>query len=96
MKYFLIFLTIGIILCGCNKSEKNDELVQRGLSFVEKKDYAKAMDLFQQSCQKNNVWGCFNLGVMYESGQGVVRDINTASIYWKKLVKIIMLKHAII
>ncbi len=48
------------------------------------KNLTKAAYFFSKACDLNNSWGCDNLGMSYEYGQGVEEDeIKAAQLYSK-------------
>jgi len=36
-----------------------------------KRDYFKAVELYQRACDSGETRGCYNLGLMYTNGEGV-------------------------
>ena len=47
-------------------------------------NYPKAMAWFQTAVEQNNPIACYNLGVLYENGQGREADPQTAAEWYKK------------
>ncbi|MBK9575043.1 MAG: sel1 repeat family protein [Rhodoferax sp.] len=64
-----------------------------GLSAYDKKDYATAMREFKSLALQNNAKAQYNLGNMYEHGQGVERDMKEA-VKWYRLAAGQGLAHA--
>ncbi|GAA9164791.1 hypothetical protein HpHA187_01880 [Helicobacter pylori] len=52
-----------------------EELVLLGIKSYEKQDFSKARKYFEKACGLNNGGGCSNLGVLYQNGQGVEKDL---------------------
>ena len=47
-------------------------------------DINKAISFYEKACELDNPYGCFNLGDMYENGNGVAKDINKANSLYEK------------
>lgn len=47
-------------------------------------DYLKARQWFEKSASKGNAWAQYNLGAMYDSGDGVPKDYVTARKWYEK------------
>ena len=55
-----------------------------GLVYQRQKNYKKARELFQRSCNENNQYGCFNFAQLYEYGYGVnTNNDKTSELYIK-------------
>jgi hypothetical protein len=52
--------------------------------YIDAKDYAKALPLLQKGADAGDTYGMFNLGVLYENGQGVAQDYGTARKWYQK------------
>lgn len=61
---------------------------QKGMNLYNKKDYASAVKSFKKACDSRNMTGCYNLGYMYEAGEGVIKNLETALVYYKKAAKL--------
>jgi len=48
------------------------------------KNYPKAFELFQKTCDEGYEKSCYNLGVMYRNGQGVTQNLDKALALYKK------------
>jgi hypothetical protein len=59
-------------------------IIDRGLEAVDKKDYKTAVKLFSKACDGGNARGCYNLGFMYENGEGVQQDYSKAAELYTK------------
>lgn len=65
-----------------------EELFNLGMLSYDKQDFSKARKYFEKACDLNNGWGCSNLGVLYEYGQGVEKDLTKATQYASKACKL--------
>ncbi|GAA9634557.1 hypothetical protein HpHA98_01140 [Helicobacter pylori] len=52
-----------------------EELFNLGMLSYDKQDFSKARKYFEKACDLNDSSGCKNLGVLYENGQGVEKDL---------------------
>lgn len=50
-----------------------------GQTALEYHDYSKAAEAFTRSCDGGNAKGCFELGKLYENGQGMAQNKYRAS-----------------
>jgi len=48
------------------------------------KDLGKAVELYQKEADHGNVRAQYNLGVLYENGQGVPKDLGKAAEFYQK------------
>ncbi len=70
---------------GVNGREPNlEELVLLGIKSYEKQDFSKAKGYFEKACDLNNGGGCSNLGVLYQNGQGVEKNLTKAAYFYSK------------
>ncbi|MFP6124084.1 tetratricopeptide repeat protein [Helicobacter pylori] len=53
-----------------------------------KKTLKKAFALFEKACDLNNGGGCFRLGVLYEFGQGVEKNLTKVAYFYSKACKL--------
>lgn len=61
-----------------------DTDLKKGIKAYEHEEYIKAANLFAEACNKGNTDGCFNLGQMYDQGEGVVEnDVKAVELYTK-------------
>lgn len=65
-----------------------EELVLLGIKSYEKQDFSKARRYFEKACDLNNGGGCSNLGVLYQNGQGVEKDLIKAAYFYTKACKL--------
>jgi len=49
-----------------------------------KKDYKKAISLYERSCKMGNATACYNAGYMYKEGIGIPKNLKKASEYFKR------------
>ncbi len=80
------------VLCvdwGGLMAEPNpEELVLLGMLSYDKQDFSKARKYFERACDLNNGGGCSNLGVLYQNGQGVEKDLIKAAYFYSKACKL--------
>ncbi len=50
----------------------------------DKQDFSKARKYFERACGLNNNKGCFNLGALYQNGQGVEKDLIKVAYFYTK------------
>ncbi|OLR48465.1 tetratricopeptide repeat protein [Helicobacter pylori] len=53
-----------------------------------KKDFKKALALFEKACDLNNSGGCGALGMLYENDQGVEKNSKKAAQFYSKACKL--------
>ncbi|TXE87624.1 sel1 repeat family protein [Campylobacter volucris] len=80
MKKVLIILVILFL----NFAYSQEDLFVKGFKAYESGDYPTALKYFQQACDLNNGSGCNNLGIMYENGDGVRKNLSKALEYFGK------------
>ncbi len=61
-----------------------EELVLLGIKSYEKQGFFKARNYFEKACDLNNGGGCGALGMLYENGQGVEKDLTKAAQFYSK------------
>ena len=57
---------------------------EQGKAFYNNKEYDKAAELFKKVCDGGEMRACFNLGAMYEYGNGVEKNEQKAAELYKK------------
>ena len=78
MKRILVLLVV-LFSIGFSK-----DLIESGTEAYSKGDYQKVAELSKKACDSGEARGCFNLGFLYENGQGVKQDFPTAKQYFGK------------
>ncbi|OKA47638.1 hypothetical protein BI180_00595 [Helicobacter pylori] len=74
---------------GVNGAEPNpEELVLLGMLSYDKQDFSKAKGYFEKACDLNNGGGCSNLGVLYQNGEGVEKNLIKATYFYSKACKL--------
>ena len=48
--------------------------VESGLEYYSARDFGTAVSFFQLACEKGDLYGCNNLGLCYQNGEGVGRN----------------------
>ncbi|MFP6183677.1 tetratricopeptide repeat protein [Helicobacter pylori] len=61
-----------------------EELVDLGVESYKAKDYIQAEKYFEKACDLKYGGGCFRLGVLYEYGQGVEKNLTKAAQLYSK------------
>lgn len=89
MKNFIALLVCAVVLLVGDKSgiessfdPKKD--YEQGKAFYDNKEYDKAFESFKKACDGGNMRACFNLGAMYEYGNGVEKNEQKAAELYKK------------
>ena len=75
-------LTVAVLLGSMGESWSAD--FQKGLTAAEQGDFATALREWTPLAEQGIAFAQFNLGVMYEKGQGVSQDYKTA-VKWYRL-----------
>ncbi|GAA6805712.1 hypothetical protein BTM505_08150 [Helicobacter pylori] len=65
-----------------------EELFDLGMLSYDKQDFSKAREYFEKACDLNNGGGCSDLGLLYEYGQGVEKNLIKASQFYSKACKL--------
>ena len=89
MKKFLVLLVCAVVLLvgdksGIESSFDVKKAYEQGEVFYNNKEYDKAAELLKKACDGGNMRGCFNLGVMYDNGNGVEKNEQKAVELYKK------------
>ncbi|GAA8931168.1 hypothetical protein SLK237_01110 [Helicobacter pylori] len=53
-----------------------------------KQDSKKVAQFYSKGCELNNSFGCSALGMLYEYGQGVEKDLTKATQFYSKACKL--------
>ena len=48
------------------------------------KDYAKAMEWYRKAADQGNMYGEFNIGLLYEFGYGVTKNLDEAAKWYRR------------
>ncbi|MCQ2661099.1 SEL1-like repeat protein [Helicobacter pylori] len=64
------------------------ELFDLGVKSIEAKDYIQAEKYFEKACDLKYGGGCSNLGVLYQNGQVVEKDLTKAAYFYSKACKL--------
>ena len=62
----------------------NSTQFQQATAAYQAGDYSQALRLWQPLAQQGDAKAQFNLGVLYQSGQGVAQDYQQAAAWWQK------------
>ncbi len=77
MKKIVLAMTVLVaVLFGGNFED--------GVAAYNSKNYKKAAEFFQKAAEQGNASAQYNLGVMYDNGQGVKKDYKKAIELYKK------------
>ncbi|ACA31688.1 tetratricopeptide repeat protein [Histophilus somni] len=74
-------LSFGIV--QSTLAETDTERFNRALQFIKQQNYSDAFPLFKQLAEQGDANAQHNLGVMYENGQSVQRNVSKAKQYYR-------------
>ncbi len=74
----LLGLTSLLIIAGIASPCFADSFTEGKAAYAEK-NYTEAITLFTKACEQGNAKACFNLGSMYENGEGTAQNKYQAS-----------------
>ncbi len=77
----------GVVLCFLAGAASAAD-VEGGLAAAERGDYAAAKLAFESAAEAGDGRGAFFVGVIYDTGAGVDRDLNTAAIWYRKAAEL--------
>jgi len=81
VKYLFIICALSFIsACGATDDERWDD----GNSAYERGDFAEALNIYTPFAERGLAFAQFNLGVMYDAGEGTPED-NKAAVKWYRL-----------
>ncbi len=83
----IIILIAFFIFNGCIQISPDEEKLNKGYEFYEKREYDKAFPLYKESAESGNKIAQRYLGFMYARGEGVKRDDNEAVKWLSKAFK---------
>ena len=78
-------LTLTLLLGSMGNSESAD--FQKGLTAYQSGDHATALREWEPLAEQGNADAQYNLGVMYEKGNGVLQDYKTAMKWYRLAAK---------
>ncbi len=81
------------LLCDSNQGVKKDQhssnnvvknlnAFAKGMKAYENNDFRKAKKFWSKACDTKNASGCYNLGLLYEKGQGVRQNYSKAKDFY--------------
>ena len=76
---------IFLLALGYSLVQAND--LEAGWNALQAKEYAKAAVLFERSCNQKNGIACYNLGLMYQKGNGVKQNCAKALALYEQACK---------
>lgn len=79
---FIFTIILGLFACAGpnpNPGERTADIAW------EKHDYATALDILKPAAQRGEPWAQLRMGVAYELGSGVIKDIPTAIMWYEKV-----------
>ncbi len=65
-----------------------EELFDLGMLSYDKQDFSKARRYFEKACDLKESFGCGALGMLYEFGQGVEKNLTKAAYFYSKACKL--------
>ncbi len=82
---FRVLCLCCVLIGGGLMAEPNPkELFDLGVESYKAKDYIQAEKYFEKACDLKYGGGCFRLGVLYEYGQGVEKNLTKAAQFYSK------------
>ena len=78
---FSLFL-VALILCSCKESN-NKVIENNSYEYYKTRQYDKALPLLEKAAREGDAEAPFYLGVMYDEGKGVDKDMKRAFQYYK-------------
>tara|TARA_B100000686_G_scaffold79749_1_gene85991 strand:- start:184 stop:468 length:285 start_codon:yes stop_codon:yes gene_type:complete len=81
-KFFKIVFVLVLLASNAHADD-----VQEGLKALERGDYKTAFQKWQRLAQKGNSIAQFNLGLMYDKGDGVRQSFPKAVKWYRKAAK---------
>lgn len=83
-KSLLLATVFSFALTPLAMADSAEDLFYQGVNAKKKGNYAQAAELFEQACHGGVAQGCFNLGVLYDNGQGVKQNYAQAAKLWEQ------------
>ena len=78
MKYFLT-VCLCLIFNSFAMADNAEDLFNQGVTAHKKENFTQAAKLYEQACKNNHTDSCYNLGILYENGQGVKQNHTQAA-----------------
>ena len=72
------------LMCQADEPKEVQELRKTGTVILKQQDYDKAIKLYKKGAKQGDADAQYNLGYMYENGDGVERDDNIAAEWYEK------------
>ena len=82
--FTLIILMLTIVLSAQEVRSTPGDDYRTGKHYMEKKDYQKALLYFTMAAELGHAAAQYELGVMYDYGFGVIKDIGKALNWFRK------------
>ena len=64
---FLLLLFISLFIVGCKSKEEGIKSFNEGITLLKQKDYDRALELFENSCENDIPEGCYNTAWILEN-----------------------------
>ncbi len=79
-------LCLGCVLIGGGLMAEPtpEELLNLGMLSYDKQDFSKARKYFEKACDLKDSRGCGALGLLYENGEGVEKDLIKVAYFYTK------------
>ncbi len=81
-RYRMLVVFAAVFLAGAVANAACD--FDRGMAAYKRKDYSQALRYWKQCAEEGNAVAQYNLGVMYENGEGVPQDYAEAVKWYRK------------
>lgn len=82
IRLLLVAAVAVLMMTACGPSP--EELVRQGKEHCDNDNYTEAMACFQKAAEKGNAEAEFNIGMLYDCGDGVDEDSEIAADWYKK------------
>ncbi|MDG6408432.1 tetratricopeptide repeat protein, partial [Glaesserella parasuis] len=83
-KTLLSTLLLSFAIAGNVYAETAEEKFDRAVQYAEQQNYQAAFPMFKELAEQGYAVAQFNLGVMYDKGQGVNQDYHQAAKWFQK------------
>jgi TPR repeat protein len=78
------FVTDRFFAKPAPQPSSQDILIAKADKLYDQKRYAEAAPLYEQLCTGGYLFRCFEVGFMYDTGQGVAKDASRAVVFYSK------------